>query len=93
MNLSVQVITLLIILCNLLSVYGEEDYYKILGVPRSATQREIKKAFRKLAIKYHPDKNKEPDAEKKFIKIAQGKKLLRQYQSRVEYSEYISFTA
>ncbi|KAH7983953.1 hypothetical protein HPB52_015743 [Rhipicephalus sanguineus] len=51
----------------------EEDYYKLLGVKRTASDREIKKAFRKLALKYHPDKNKAPDAEEKFKNIAQGK--------------------
>lgn len=48
------------------------DYYEVLGVNRDATDREIKKAFRKLAIQYHPDKNKEKGAEEKFREIAEG---------------------
>ena len=50
-----------------------KDYYKILGVPRDANDRQIKKAFRKLAVKYHPDKNKAKDAEAKFREIAEGR--------------------
>ncbi len=50
----------------------EEDYYKVLGVSRDASEKEIKKAFRKLAVKYHPDKNSDPDARLKFEKIANG---------------------
>ena len=52
----------------------EGDYYKLLGVPKTATEREIKKAFRKLAMEYHPDKNPDPAARKTFEKIANGKK-------------------
>jgi len=48
------------------------DYYETLGVPRTATKKQIKSAFRQLAMKYHPDKNKEPDAEAKFRDIAEG---------------------
>ena len=50
----------------------EEDYYKLLGVPRTASAKEIKKAFHKLAMDYHPDKNPDPEARKKFEKIANG---------------------
>ncbi|RXG68075.1 DnaJ-like protein subfamily B member 9 [Armadillidium vulgare] len=52
-----------------------KDYYSILGVNRNAKDREIKKAFRKLAMKYHPDKNKEEGAEQKFQEIAEAYKF------------------
>lgn len=48
----------------------------MLGVPKSASGRDIKKAFRKLAIQYHPDKNSDPEAREKFEKIANGKILV-----------------
>lgn len=50
----------------------KKDYYQVLGIKSSASDREIKKAFRKLAIKYHPDKNQEKGAEEKFKEIAEG---------------------
>lgn len=50
------------------------DYYKILGIDKLATDREIKKAFRQLALKYHPDKN--PGHEDKFRDIAEGIRIL-----------------
>ena len=52
------------------------DFYKILGVSRSATDDELKKAYRKLALKYHPDKNKDPGAEDKFKEIAEAYETL-----------------
>ena len=49
-----------------------KDYYKILGVPKTAKDDEIKKAYRKLALKWHPDKNKSAGAEEKFKEISRS---------------------
>lgn len=56
----------------LTEVLAGKDYYKVLGVDKKASDKEIKKAFRKLALQLHPDKNKSPDAEEKFREIAEG---------------------
>ena len=53
-----------------------KDYYTILGVSRSASEDEIKKAYRKMALKYHPDKNSDPGAEDKFKEIAEAYDVL-----------------
>lgn len=53
-----------------------KDYYKILGVARSATEEEIKKAYRKMALKFHPDKNASPGAEEKFKEVAEAYDVL-----------------
>lgn len=65
-----------------------KDYYKVLGVERSASQDEIKKAYRKLAVKYHPDKN--PDdkvAEEKFKEISEAYQVLGNADTRKKYDE------
>lgn len=77
---------------ELTMVLAGKDYYKILGVPRDAKDRQIKKAFRKLAVKYHPDKNKEKDAESKFREIAEGI-VLHKFTNNTEYVYFfISFS-
>ncbi|XP_063301830.1 dnaJ homolog subfamily B member 1 [Pelobates fuscus] len=53
-----------------------KDYYKILGLSKGATEEEIKKAYRKQALKYHPDKNKDPGAEERFKEIAEAYDVL-----------------
>lgn len=66
----------------------EEDYYKILNIERNATDEEVKKAYRKLAMKYHPDKNKSPDAEEKFKKITEAYETLKDKEKRNMYDAY-----
>lgn len=65
-----------------------KDYYKILGISRSATEDEIKKAYRKLALKYHPDKNKTKEAEEKFKEIAEAYEVLSDKKKREVYDQY-----
>ncbi|WAR25546.1 DNJB9-like protein [Mya arenaria] len=65
-----------------------KDYYEILGVKRDAKEKDIKRAFRKLAIKYHPDKNKDPDAEKQFIEIAHAYEVLSDADKRKHYDQF-----
>ncbi|MGD8523907.1 MAG: DnaJ C-terminal domain-containing protein [Desulfobacterales bacterium] len=66
-----------------------EDYYKILGVTKSASEEEIKKAYRKLAMKYHPDHTKgDKSAEEKFKKISEAYAVLSDKEKRKEYDTF-----
>lgn len=64
-----------------------KDYYKILGVDRSASEADIKKAFRKLAHKYHPDVSKEKDAEAKFKDVNEAYQTLSDPEKKAAYDQ------
>jgi len=65
------------------------DYYQTLGLPREATQTEIKKAYRKLALKYHPDKNQDnPTAEVKFKEVSEAYEVLGDEKKRQMFDQY-----
>ena len=66
----------------------KRDYYEVLNVERGAPQDEIKKAFRKLAFQYHPDRNKEPDAEDKFKEISEAYAILSDPEKKQQYDMF-----
>lgn len=67
---------------------AKRDYYDVLGVDKSASEAEIKSAFRKLAKKYHPDLNKEPDAAEKFKEVQEAYDVLGDEQKRKTYDQF-----
>jgi len=66
---------------------GKKDYYEVLGIGKNATKEEVKKAFHKLAHKYHPDKNGSGDSEK-FKEASEAYSILSDDKKRAEYDSY-----
>ena len=67
---------------------NKRDYYEVLGVGKEADQKEIKSAYRKLALKYHPDRSQEPDAEDKFKEISEAYAVLSDPDKRKQYDQF-----
>lgn len=68
---------------------GKRDYYDVLGVSKNASDQEIKQAYRKLAVKFHPDKNKgNPEAEDKFKEATEAYEVLRDPKKRASYDKF-----
>ena len=67
---------------------NQKDFYKTLGVNRQATQEEIKTKFRKLALEYHPDRNKDASAQDKFKEINAAYQVLGDPQKRAQYDRF-----
>ena len=67
---------------------ANRDYYEVLGVSRGNTDEDIRKAFRKKALAYHPDRNKSPDAEAKFKEINEAYQVLSDPQKRAQYNQF-----
>jgi len=68
-----------------LRLSDKRDYYEVLGVERGASADDIKKAFRKLAFKYHPDRNKDDGAEETFKEISEAYAVLSDDQKKAQY--------
>ncbi|MDH5794525.1 MAG: molecular chaperone DnaJ [Candidatus Bathyarchaeota archaeon] len=66
---------------------GKRDYYEVLGVQKDVSKEDIRKAYRKLALKYHPDRNKSPDASERFKEISEAYAVLSDDEKRRQYDQ------
>ncbi|XP_072730833.1 dnaJ homolog subfamily C member 10 isoform X2 [Ciconia boyciana] len=80
---------LLVVVCVIVLVCTDQDYYSLLGVSKEASSREIRQAFKKLALKLHPDKNQnDPNAHENFLKINRAYEVLKDEDLRKKYDKY-----
>src|SRR5438034_2407625 len=66
----------------------KRDYYDVLGVPKGANKDEIKAAYRKLALQFHPDRNKSPDATERFNEVSEAYLILSDDAKRNQYNQF-----
>ncbi|XP_023001298.1 dnaJ protein ERDJ7-like isoform X2 [Cucurbita maxima] len=87
----VSMIVMLLLIIPSVAIYcDEDDCYDLLGVSQSATQSEIKKAYYKLSLKFHPDKNPDPESKKQFVKVANAYEILKDESTRGQYDYAIA---
>jgi molecular chaperone DnaJ len=67
---------------------SKRDYYEVLGVSKNASKDEVKRAYRKLALQYHPDRNKSPEAEEKFKELSEAYAVLSDDTKRKQYDQF-----
>ena len=68
---------------------ADKDFYEILGVQKNASDDDIKKSYRKLAMKYHPDRNKDDkESERKFKEVSAAYEILKDSEKRSAYDQY-----
>jgi len=83
-----KVLTFLLFVACILSLVLAGDYYDLLGVSRDSSDSQIKKAYRKLSLKYHPDKDPSPEAKQKFVDLANAYEVLGDEEKRRIYDQY-----
>ena len=68
---------------------SKRDYYEVLGVAKDASERDVKKAYKRLAMKFHPDRNKgDASSEEKFKEVKEAYEILNDDQKRAAYDQY-----
>ena len=69
-------------------ILTKQDYYEILGISKEASEEDVRKSFRKKALEFHPDRNKDPGAEQKFKEVNEAYQILMDSEKRARYDRY-----